>query len=114
MITGKWWKRSLPPPTNSNREEALKATNAVIARLLKIGRPEKFQKQMTEMESMGTIVALTETEVKDLEKQPHHFNKLNFTLSSTSSTTPLRVLRDSTSKVPNSDGMDIFRYFPSS
>ena len=31
-------------PANSNREEALKATNAVIARLLKIGRLEEFQK----------------------------------------------------------------------
>ena len=89
----------------ANREEALKATNAVITRLSKIGRLEEFQKQMTEMESMGTIVALTETEVKDLEKQPHHFNRLNFTLSSTFATTPLRVLRDSTSKVPNSGGI---------
>mgnify|MGYP006229527425 CR=1 FL=1 len=67
-------------PFNSNREEALKATNAVISRLSKIGRLEVFQKQMTEMESMGTIVALTEAEIKDLEKQPHHLNKLNFTL----------------------------------
>ena len=49
------------PPANSNREEALKATNAVIARLLKKGRLEEFQKQMAEMENMGTIVALTES-----------------------------------------------------
>ena len=60
-------------PANSNREEALKATNAVISRLSKIGRLEEFQKQMTEMESMGTIVALTETEVKDLEKKAISF-----------------------------------------
>ena len=51
---------------------------------------------------MGTIVALTDSEIKDLETHPHHCNKLNYTLSSTSATTPLRVLRDSTSKVPNS------------
>ena len=47
-------------PVNSNRQEALKATNAVIARLLKIGRLEEFQNQIDEMEKMGTIIALTE------------------------------------------------------
>ena len=92
-------------PANSYCEEALRATNAVITRLTKIGRLQEFQKQMKEMESMGMIVALTEAEIKDLETQPHHFNKLNFTLSSTSVTTPLRVLRDLTSKVPNSVGI---------
>ena len=60
---------------------------------------------MQEMEDMGTIVPLTEAEIKNLELEPHHFNKLNFTLSSTSASTPLRVLRDSTSKVPNSGGI---------
>ena len=54
---------------------------------------------------MGTIVALTDPEIKDLETHPHHCNKLNYTLSSTSATTPLRILRDSTSKVPNSGGI---------
>jgi len=92
-------------PANTNREEALRAMNAVIVRLMKIGRLEEFQKQMDEMESMGTIVALSEFEIKDLETQPHHFKKLNYTLSSTSASTPLRVLRDSTSKVPNSGGI---------
>ena len=44
---------------------------------------------------MGTIERLSDEEVK----------KLNFTTSSTSSSTPLRVLRDSTSKVPNTGGI---------
>ena len=44
---------------------------------------------------------MTIAEIKDLETRPHHYNKLNYTLSSTSATTPLRVLRDLTSKVPN-------------
>ena len=92
-------------PANSNREEALKATNAVIKRLIKSGRLEEFQKQMKEMEDMGTIAPLTEAEIKNLELEPHPFNKLNVTLSSTSASTPLRVLRDSTSKVPNSGGI---------
>ena len=92
-------------PANSNRQEALKATNAVIARLIKIGRLDEFQSQINEMEKMGTIIALSESEIKDLESQPHHFNKLNYTLSSTSASTPLRVLRDSTSKVPNAGGI---------
>ena len=65
-------------PANSNREEALKATNAVIKRLIKSGRLEEFQKQMKEMEDMGTIAPLTEAETKNLELEPHHFNKLNF------------------------------------
>ena len=51
---------------------------------------------------MGTIVPLTEAEIKNLELELHRFNKLNFTSSSTSASTPLRVLSDSTSKVPNS------------
>ena len=92
-------------PANSNREEALKATNAVIKRLIKSGRLEEFQKQMKEMEDMGTIAPLTEAEIKNLELEPHHFNKLNVTLSSTSASTPLRVLCDSASKVPNSGGI---------
>ena len=92
-------------PANSNRQEALRATNAVIVRLMKIGRLDEFQNQIDEMEKMGTIVALSESEIKNLETQPHHFNKLNYTLSSTSASTPLRVLRDSTSKVPNSGGI---------
>jgi len=92
-------------PVNSNRQEALKATNAVIARLIKIGRLEEFQNQIDEMEKMGTIIALTDDEVKSLDSQPHHYNKLGFTLSSTSASTPLRVLRDSTSKVPNAGGI---------
>ena len=83
-------------PANSNREEALKATNAVIQRLIKIGKLEEFHLQMKDMEDMGTIERLSEQEVKELENKVHHFNKLNFTMSSTSSSTPLRVLWDST------------------
>ena len=59
------------------------------------------------MERMGTIVLLTESEIKSLKTEPHHFNKLNFTLSPTSASTPLRVLKDSTSRIPNVAG--IFR-----
>ena len=92
-------------PANSNREEALKATNAVIQRLIKIGKLEEFHLQMKDMEDMGTIERLSEQEVKELENKVHHFNKLNFTMSSTSSSTPLRVLRDSTSKIPNTGGI---------
>ena len=54
---------------------------------------------------MGTIQRLSEHEINDLKNKIHHFNKLNFTMSSTSASTPLRVLRDSTSKVPNSGGI---------
>ena len=71
-------------PANSNREEALKATNAVIKRLIKSGRLEEFQKQIKEMEDMGTIAPLTEAEIKNLELEPHHFNKSNVTLSKSS------------------------------
>ena len=92
-------------PANTNREEALKATNAVISRLTRIGRLQEFEEQIQEMETMGTILALTDTEIKDLETRPHNFNKLNYTLSSTSATTPVRVLRDSTSKMPNVGGI---------
>ena len=91
-------------PANSNREEALKATNSVIQRLLRIGKLEDFDLQMREMEKMGTIERLSDEEVKELQHKVHHFNKLNFTTSSTSSSTPLRVLLDSTSKVPNTGG----------
>ena len=66
---------------------------------------EEFHLQMKDMEDMGTIERLSEQEVKDLENKVHHYNKLNFTMSSTSSSTPLRVLRDSTSKIPNSGGI---------
>ena len=83
-------------PQNSNREEALKATNVVIQRLLKIGKLDEFHLQIKDMENMGTIQRLSEQEINDLENNVHHFNKLNFTMSSTSSSTPLRVLRDST------------------
>ena len=81
---------------NSNREEALKATNSVIQRLLRIGKLEEVDLQMMEMEKMVTIERLSDEEVKQLQHKVHHFNKLNFTTSSTSSSTPLRVLRDST------------------
>ena len=60
---------------------------------------------MKEMEKKGTIERLSDEEVKGLKYNVHHFNKLNFTTSSTSSSTPLRVLRDSTSKVPNTGGI---------
>ena len=70
-----------------------------------MGKLQEFKTQMDEMESMGTIVALTEDEVKILGTEPHHYNKLGFTMSSTSASTPLRVLRDSTSKVPNFGGI---------
>ena len=63
-------------PANSNRQEALKATNAVIVRLMKIGRLDEFQSQIDEMEKMGTIIALSESEIKNLETQPHHFKSL--------------------------------------
>ena len=49
---------------NTNRDEALKATNAVISRLTKVGRLQEFQEQIQEMEVMGTIVALTDSEIK--------------------------------------------------
>ena len=58
-----------------------------------------------DMENMGTIERLSDEEIKELDKSVHHFNKLNFTTSSTSNSTPLRVLRDSTSKVPKSGGI---------
>ena len=92
-------------PANSNREEAWEATNSVIQRLVRIGKLEEFDLQMREMEKMGTIERLSDEEVKELQHKVHHFNKLNFTTSSTSSSTPLRVLRDSTSKVPNTGGI---------
>ena len=92
-------------PANSNREEALEATHSVIQRLIKIGKLQEFDQQMKEMEKIGTIEQLNDEEVKNLEFQVHHFNKLNYTTSSTSNSTPLRVLRDSTSKVPNSGGI---------
>ena len=83
----------------------MKATNSVIQRLLRIGKLEEFDLQMREMEKMGTIERLSDEEVKELQHKVHHFNKLNFTTSSTSSSTPLHVLRDSTSKVPNTGGI---------
>ena len=92
-------------PANSNREEALKATNSVIQRLIRIGKLEEIGLQMKDMEKMGTIERLSDEEVKELKHKVHHFNKLNFTTSSTSSSTPLRVLCDSTSKVPNTGGI---------
>ena len=46
-------------PANSNREEALKATNSVIQRLVRIGKLEEFDLEMKEMEKMGTIERLT-------------------------------------------------------
>ena len=92
-------------PANSNREEALKSTNSVIQRLIRIGKLEEFNLQMREMEKIGTIERLSDKEVKELNHKVHHFNKLNFTTSSTSSSTPFRVLRDSTSKVPNTGGI---------
>ena len=76
---------------NSNREEALKATHSVIKRLLIVGKLQVFKSQIDEMEKMGSIIALTEDKVKDLATGPHHFNKLGFTISSTSSSTPLWV-----------------------
>ena len=88
-------------PANSNREQALTATNSVIQGLIRFGKLEEFDLQMNEMEKMGTTERLSDEEVKELKHKVHHFNKLNFTTSSTSSSTPLRVLRDSTSKVPN-------------
>ena len=77
-------------PQNSNREEALKATNGVIQRLLKIGKLDEFNLQIKDMENMGTIQRLSEHEINDLQNKIHHFNKLNFTISSTSASTPLR------------------------
>ena len=50
-------------PANSNMDKSVKATNSVIMRLIKIGKLHEFQAQMDEMESMGTIVPLTEAEV---------------------------------------------------
>ena len=41
------------------------------------------------MERMGTIEQLNDEELKNLEFQVHHFNKLNYTNSSTSNSTPL-------------------------
>ena len=52
------------------------------------------------MVKMKTMIPLTDSEIEILKLTPHHFNKLGFTQSSTSTTTPLRVLRDSTSKLP--------------
>ena len=89
-------------PANSNRDEAMKATKSVIQRLIKIGKLEEFDLQMKDMEKMGTIERLSDEEVKELDNSVHYFNKLNFTTSSTSNSTPPRVIRDSTSKVPNS------------
>ena len=83
----------------------MKATNFLIQRLIKIGKLEEFDLQMKDRENMGTIERLSDEEIKELDKSVHHFNKLNFTTSSTSNSTPLRVLRDSTSKVPNSGGI---------
>ena len=60
---------------------------------------------MDVMEKMGSIIALTEDEAKNLATEPHHYNKLEYTMASTSSSTPLRVLKDSTSRVPRVDGI---------
>ena len=72
--------------------EALKATNSVIQRLERIGKLKEYDLQMKEMEKMGTIERLSDEEVKGLQSKVHHFDKLNFTTSLTSNSTPLRVL----------------------
>ena len=96
-------------PANSNREEALKATHSVIQRLIKIGKIQEFDQQMKEMEKMGTKEQLNGEEVENLEFQVHHFNKLNYTTSSTSNSTPLRILCDSTSE-PKCNRLRLFQY----
>ena len=45
-------------PANTNKEEALKATNAVISRLTRIGRFQEVQEQIQDMEAMGTILSI--------------------------------------------------------
>ena len=65
-------------PANSNREEALKATNSVIQRLVRIGKLEEFDLQMRDMEKMATIERLSDEEVKGLQQKVQHYNKLNF------------------------------------
>ena len=59
---------------------------------------------MDEMEKMGTIIALTEDEVKILLLNPTISTYLA-SRCQTSSSPPFWVLRDSTSRVPNVGGV---------
>ena len=77
----------------------------VIKRLTKIGKLGEFQAKIDDMIAMKTLIPLTEKEIEDLKVTPHHLNKLSYTQSRTSASTPLMVLRDSTSKVPNVGGV---------
>ena len=48
----------------------------------RLGKLQEFKSQIDEMEKMGTIIALTEDEVKGFATEPNHYNKLGFTMSS--------------------------------
>ena len=63
-------------PVNSNREEALRATNSVIKRLNKIVKLDEFQAQIDDMVKMGTMIQLKDEEIEGLNSNPQVYHNL--------------------------------------
>ena len=83
-------------PNNTNYEEALKSSKAMLYRLKKLGsdKVEEYDSQIRKSVKDGCFEKLTEDEIKNLEHTPHYFTMGNMVYNENSSSTSVRFVND--------------------
>merc|ERR1711915_369422 len=87
-------------PENTNYNQALMMTKKVIQQLKKKGQLEMFQKEIEKKINIVTLVAMSESEVKETMKSTHHFTLLAMVMSETSTSTSARLINNTKTQVP--------------
>ena len=83
-------------PDNSNYEEALKSSKAMLHRLKKLGteKVEEYDSQIRKSIKDNCFEKLTEDDIRNLEHQPHYFTMGNMVYNENSASTSVRFVND--------------------
>ena len=83
-------------PKNSNYEEAVKSSKAMLFKLRKMGdeKLKEYDSQIKKSIKDGCFEKLTDDEIKGLEHHPHYFTMGNMVYNENSSSTSVRFIND--------------------
>ena len=91
-------QRRLLDDTNFN--QALMMTKRVIHQLKKKGQLEMFPKEIYKKIEIGTLVEMSDDELKETMKTTHHFCYLAMVMSETSTSTSAILINNTKTQVP--------------
>ena len=83
-------------PENSNYQEAVKSSKAMLFKLKRMGneKVKEYDSQIKKSIKDGCFEKLTEDEIRNLEHQPHYFTMGNMVYNENSASTSVRFIND--------------------